>query len=72
MKPILAAVTLILKVSGVYNEGSLKATSGYLWISVIYNTSICISLYCLAMFWVCINDDVKPFRYFIVDIAKVN
>lgn len=63
VKPVLAAVTLILKASGVYNEGNLTAASGYLWVSVIYNISICIALYCLAIFWVCINDDIKPFRY---------
>lgn len=62
VKPVLAVVTMILKAGGVYNEGSLKASSGYLWVSVIYNASICCSLYCLAMFWICINDDVKPFR----------
>lgn len=56
-------MTLILKVSGVYDEGNLTAASGYLWVSVVYNISICVALYCLAIFWVCINDDIKPFRY---------
>ncbi|KAG9042160.1 hypothetical protein FS837_011225 [Tulasnella sp. UAMH 9824] len=62
VKPVLAAVTLILKAGGVYNEGNLTASSGYLWVSVVYNISICVALYCLAIFWVCINDDIKPFR----------
>ncbi|KAG9019517.1 hypothetical protein FRB90_001179 [Tulasnella sp. 427] len=62
IKPTLAAVTLILKASGVYNEGNLTASSGYLWVSIIYNVSICVALYCLAIFWVCINEDIKPFR----------
>ncbi|KAG8896445.1 hypothetical protein FRC01_011813, partial [Tulasnella sp. 417] len=62
VKPVLAAVTLILKAGGVYNEGNLTASSGYLWVSVVYNVSICVALYCLAIFWVCINDDIKPFR----------
>lgn len=56
-------MTLILKAGGVYNEGNLTASSGYLWISIVYNVSICVALYCLAIFWVCINDDIKPFRY---------
>lgn len=55
-------MTLILKAGGVYNEGNLTASSGYLWVSVVYNISICVALYCLAIFWVCINDDIKPFR----------
>ncbi|TFK17733.1 DUF300 domain-containing protein [Coprinopsis marcescibilis] len=62
VKPILAAVTLILKACGKYNEGDFRANSGYLYVSIIYNISICTSLYCLAMFWVCVNDDLKPFR----------
>ncbi|KAF5372342.1 hypothetical protein D9615_009300 [Tricholomella constricta] len=62
VKPILAAVTLILKAWGKFNEGDFRANSGYLYVSIIYNTSICLSLYCLAVFWLCVNDDLKPFR----------
>ncbi|KAF8885393.1 organic solute transporter Ostalpha-domain-containing protein [Gymnopilus junonius] len=62
VKPILAAATFILKVTGKYNEGDFRANSGYLYISIVYNISICLALYCLAMFWVCVNNDLKPFR----------
>lgn len=63
MKPILAIVTIILKATGRYNEGDLKANSGYLYVSIVYNFSICMALYCLAIFWMFVNDDLKPFRY---------
>lgn len=59
---MLAVATLILKSVGKYNEGTLRPNSGFLYISIIYNTSICLSLYCLAVFWMCVNDDLKPFR----------
>jgi len=62
VKPVLAAATLILKACGKYNEGVFRFNSGYLYISIVYNTSICLALYCLAMFWVVVNDDLKPFR----------
>jgi hypothetical protein len=62
VKPVLAIATLILKATGNYNEGQFRADAGYLYISIVYNVSICVSLYCLAMFWVCVNDDLKPFR----------
>lgn len=62
VKPVLAAVTLILKACGKFNEGDFRADSGYLYVSIVYNTSICLSLYCLAVFWLCVNDDLKPFR----------
>ncbi|OJT05997.1 Transmembrane protein 184 -like protein [Trametes pubescens] len=62
LKPILALATVILKAVGKYNEGDLRAGSGYLYVSVVYNVSICLALYCLAIFWMCVNDDLKPFR----------
>ncbi|KAJ3771738.1 DUF300 domain-containing protein [Lentinula raphanica] len=62
VKPILAIATMVLKACGKFNEGDLRANSGYLYVSIIYNVSICLSLYCLAMFWICVNDDLKPFR----------
>ncbi|QRV78155.1 Organic solute transporter Ostalpha [Ceratobasidium sp. AG-Ba] len=62
VKPVLAAVTLILKALGKYREGAFRVDAGYLYVSIIYNASICLSLYCLAMFWVCVSADLKPFR----------
>ncbi|EMD32381.1 hypothetical protein CERSUDRAFT_88023 [Gelatoporia subvermispora B] len=62
VKPILAVATVILKITGKYNEGDLRASSGYLYVSIIYNISICLALYCLAIFWMCVHEDLKPFR----------
>jgi hypothetical protein len=62
VKPLLAAATLITKACGKYNEGDFRANSGYLYITVIYNLSITTALYCLAMFWACVSDDLKPYR----------
>ncbi|KAJ3480439.1 hypothetical protein NLI96_g8346 [Meripilus lineatus] len=62
VKPILALATIILKAVGQFREGDLRADSGYLYVSLVYNISICMSLYCLAIFWMCVNDDLKPFR----------
>lgn len=62
LKPILAAVTIIMKATGSYQEGFIGLTSGYLWVGIVYNISVTLSLYSLAMFWVCMHDDLKPFR----------
>ncbi|KAI9456749.1 organic solute transporter Ostalpha-domain-containing protein [Russula earlei] len=62
VKPFLAIASLALKASGRYNEGEFRADSGYLYVNIIYNASICLSLYCLAMFWLSISEDLKPFR----------
>ncbi|KAI6101629.1 DUF300-domain-containing protein [Pisolithus croceorrhizus] len=62
VKPVLAFASLIMKATGTYNEGDFRARSGYLYVSIIYNTSICLALWCLAVFWMCVNADLKPFR----------
>ncbi|WWD16558.1 hypothetical protein CI109_100985 [Kwoniella shandongensis] len=62
VKPLLVVATIILKATGTYQEGKFAADSGYTYISIVYNASICLSLYCLAMFWVAVSQDLKPFR----------
>jgi hypothetical protein len=62
IKPILAAITVLLKAAGTYKDGSLEVSSGYTYVSIIYNISVGLSLYCLAMFWVATHDDLQPFR----------
>ncbi|OQO07245.1 hypothetical protein B0A48_07815 [Cryoendolithus antarcticus] len=62
IKPALAFATVIMKATGTFREGVMAVDSGYLWTSIIYNVSICISLYDLALFWVCMSADLKPFR----------
>ena len=51
-----------MKATGTYEEGYLGLTSGYLWTGIVYNISVTLSLYSLAMFWVCLHEDLKPFR----------
>jgi hypothetical protein len=62
LKPILSVLTIILKLTGTYHEGYIALNSGYLWLGILYNLSVTLSLYSLAMFWVCMNQDLKPFR----------
>lgn len=62
LKPILSIATIVLKLTDTYQEGYLGLTSGYLWVGILYNASVSLSLYSLAMFWVCMHQDLKPFR----------
>ncbi|KAH7371403.1 organic solute transporter Ostalpha-domain-containing protein [Pyrenochaeta sp. MPI-SDFR-AT-0127] len=62
VKPLLSVTTIVMKATGTYKEGYIDAKSGYFWSSIIYNISISISLYALAMFWVCMSTDLQPFR----------
>ena len=62
LKPVLGFATIIMKATDTYQEGYIGLTSGYLWLGILYNLSVTLSLYSLAMFWVCMADDLKPFR----------
>ncbi|SLM40186.1 Organic solute transporter subunit alpha/Transmembrane protein 184 [Lasallia pustulata] len=62
LKPILGVATIIMKATNTYKEGYLGVDSGYLWSGILYNLSVTLSLYSLAMFWVCMSQDLQPFR----------
>lgn len=62
LKPLLSIATIIMKLTNTYQEGYIGLNSGYLWTGILYNASVTLSLYSLAMFWVCMSDDLKPFR----------
>lgn len=62
LKPVLALSTIIMKATGTYQEGFIGLKSGYLWSGIVYNISVSVSLYALGLFWVCMHDDLTPFR----------
>ncbi|KIW73601.1 hypothetical protein PV04_01705 [Phialophora macrospora] len=62
LKPVLGVATIILKSTNTYKEGYISVDSGYFWTGLLYNVSVTLSLYFLAMFWVCMHNDLKPFR----------
>lgn len=62
LKPILAIAATIMKATGIYQEGYIGVTSGYLWSGIIYNISVTLSLYSLGLFWVCMHNDLLPYR----------
>ncbi|ORX92425.1 DUF300-domain-containing protein [Basidiobolus meristosporus CBS 931.73] len=64
VKPVLAVATMALKVCNNFNEGDLSMTSGYFWVSFVYNLSVCLSLYCLVLFFMAAQEDLKPYRPF--------
>jgi len=62
LKPVLSLAAVIMKATDTYHEGTIGLKSGYLWSGILYNLSVTISLYSLGLFWVCMNNDLKPFR----------
>src|SRR5690242_3176207 len=53
---------MVLKPSGVYEEGNWSITDGYLWLTVAYNVSISLSLSCLGVFLMATKRDLAPHR----------
>lgn len=62
LKPLLAIAAIVMKATGTYQEGYIGAKSGYFWSGIIYNISVTVSLYSLGLFWVCMHQDLTPFR----------
>jgi hypothetical protein len=62
VKPVLAGITIILKATDTYKDGQFEVNAGYTYITIASNFSVSLSLYCLAMFWVCTTHDLEPFR----------
>lgn len=44
VKPLLVLVVIALKATGTYHEGRFATDSGYTYVSIAYNASICLSL----------------------------
>jgi len=62
MKPFLAVIAVILDFSGVYNNGSFSTKSGFLYVTILNNISITISLYFLLLFYSIVREDLEPFK----------
>ncbi|KAI9364750.1 organic solute transporter Ostalpha-domain-containing protein [Pilaira anomala] len=62
VKPVLAIITMILKATGNYHEGDFSWSSSYLYLTFFYNLSVCLSLWCLMVFFYATKKDLTMFR----------
>lgn len=62
LKPFICFGTILTELLGVYNVNNMSAESIYLWLMILYNISVSLSLYCLAIFWKILWNDLKPFN----------
>lgn len=62
LKPAICFGVLFLEMLGWYDVNDMGARSLYLWFTIVYNFSVSLSLYCLAMFWKILWSDLKPFN----------
>jgi len=62
LKPLTAILTVILIHLNLYHEGNFNLNQGYIYISFINNLSVSVSLYCLVLFYIGLEDHLMPFR----------
>ncbi|MEE6512021.1 hypothetical protein FKM82_018922 [Ascaphus truei] len=61
VKPLMAAVTVILQAFGKYKDGDFNVASGYLYVTIIYNISVSLALYALFLFYFATRDLLSPY-----------
>ncbi|XP_031442300.1 transmembrane protein 184B-like isoform X1 [Clupea harengus] len=61
VKPLMAMVTVILQAFGKYRDGDFNVASGYLYVTIVYNISVSLSLYALFLFYFATRDLLVPY-----------
>ncbi len=64
IKPLTAFMAIMLDSWDLYTEGVVDLRTGYLYLSVINNCSVSLSLYCLVLFYLATEERLKPFNPF--------
>ena len=62
LKPVLAIMTVILFHYGYYVDGNVSLSDGYIYITVVENISVTISVYALVLFYHAVQKELSPFR----------
>ncbi|OCT83161.1 transmembrane protein 184B isoform X2 [Xenopus laevis] len=61
VKPLMAAITVILQAFGKYRDGDFNVASGYLYVTIIYNISVSLALYALFLFYFATRELLNPY-----------
>ncbi|XP_021409754.1 transmembrane protein 184B isoform X1 [Lonchura striata] len=61
VKPLMAISTVILQAFGKYQDGDFDVTSGYLYVTIIYNISVSLALYALFLFYFATRELLSPY-----------
>ena len=62
IKPVHATLVIVLRLVGVYEEGVIAADNGYIYIALLYNLSVMLSMYCLVLFYITTRVDSERYR----------
>lgn len=59
VKPAVALVAIVLELVGLYGEGSMRLDRGYVWLTLVINISVALSLYYLVIFYDTIGEVIE-------------
>lgn len=62
LKPFICFSMICGELFHLYDVNDMGIKSPYLWLTILYNFSVTMSLYCLAIFWKILWNDLKPFN----------
>jgi len=62
VKPLITLLAIVLAISDAYGEGDFSPTYGYVYVVVIDNISITISMYFLILFYQATKEELAPFK----------
>jgi hypothetical protein len=62
LKPIMAALTIVLYATGHYEEGNWSPGNSYLWLTIVYNVTYTVALYGLLLFYLGTHELLAPFK----------
>lgn len=62
IKPLMSVLTLILQASGKYNDGDWSLNNSYIYINMVYNTSVSLALYGLILFYQATKELLSPYE----------
>ncbi|KAE8282918.1 Transmembrane protein 184B [Larimichthys crocea] len=62
VKPLMAVITVILQAFKKYKDGDFNVASGYLYVTIIYNISVSLSLYALFLFYFATRELLVPYN----------
>ncbi|XP_077407390.1 transmembrane protein 184ba isoform X2 [Vanacampus margaritifer] len=61
VKPLMATITVILQAYGKYKDGDFNVASGYLYVTIVCNISVSLSLYALFLFYFATRNLLSPY-----------
>ncbi|KAG7507011.1 hypothetical protein JOB18_021494 [Solea senegalensis] len=61
VKPLMAIITVVLQAYGKYKDGDFDVSSGYLYVTIICNVSVSLSLYALFLFYFAARELLRPY-----------